>query len=71
MLAQLGSIRDYYVQQEQYQNAQKQQTFQTVMSVLGLIGDAIQLAISGTTGLGSLANGLLKSGYGIYAGNRD
>ena len=70
-LAQLGSMRDYYVQQEQYQNAQKQQTFQNVMSVLGLIGDAIQLAISGTTGLGSLANGLLQTGYGIYAGNRD
>lgn len=70
-LAQLGDMRDYYTQQEQYQNAQNQQTFQNVMTVLGLIGDVVQLAISGTTGLGSLANGLLQTGYSIYSGNRE
>ncbi len=30
----------------------------------------MQLAISGTTGLGSLAGSLMNTGYNIYAGNR-
>ena len=32
-----------------------------IMTVLGVIGDAIQLAISGTTGIGSLAGSLLNT----------
>ena len=40
------------------------------MTVLGVIGDVVQLAISGTTGLGSLAGSLLNTGYNIYSGNR-
>ncbi len=40
------------------------------MTVLGLLGDAAQLAINGTTGLGSMAGSLLNTGYNIYAGNR-
>ena len=40
------------------------------MTVLGLLGDAAQLAITGTTGLGSMAGSLLNTGYNIYAGNR-
>lgn len=70
-LGQLNSMRDYYSQQKQYQDARNQQTFQNVMTVLGFIGDVIQLAITGTTGLGSLANGLIQTGYGIYSGNRE
>ncbi len=70
-LAQLDDLRDYYVQQEQYNATLKQQRFNNVMTVLGLIGDGIQLALSGTTGLGSLANGLLQTGYNMYANNRD
>ena len=41
------------------------------MSVLGLIGNIAQLAISGTTGLGSLLSGLAQTGYSMYADNRD
>ena len=40
------------------------------MTVLGVIGDVVQLAISGTTGLGTLAGSLLNTGYNIYSGNR-
>ncbi len=40
------------------------------MTVLGVIGDAIQLAISGTTGIGSLAGSLLNTGYNIVSGTR-
>ena len=35
-----------------------------------VIGDAIQLAISGTTGIGSLAGSLLNTGYNIVSGTR-
>ena len=38
--------------------------------MLGLIGDAVQIALSGTTGLGSLAGSLVNTGYNIYANNR-
>ena len=40
------------------------------MTVLGVIGDVVQLAITGTTGLGTLAGSLMNTGYNIYAGNR-
>ena len=40
------------------------------MSVLGLIGDAVQLVISGTTGLGTLAGSLASTGYNIKASER-
>ena len=35
-----------------------------------MVGDAVQLAISGTTGLGSLASTLLNTGYNIYSNDR-
>ena len=40
------------------------------MSVLGFLGDVVQIALSGTTGLGSMLSGLLNTGYNIYSGNR-
>lgn len=69
-LNRLDTLYGYYSDQEQAQAAQRQQAFNNVMTVLGIIGDAVQLAISGTTGLGSLAGSLLNTGYNIYAGNR-
>ena len=69
-LSQLGTLHDYYSAQEQQQAARRQQVFSNVMTVLGLLGDAAQLAITGTTGLGSMAGSLLNTGYNIYAGNR-
>ena len=63
-------LQDYYTAQEQAQISQRQQAFNNVMTVLGVIGDVVQLAISGTTGLGSLAGSLLNTGYNIYSGNR-
>ncbi len=41
------------------------------MTVLGMIGNAAQLAISGTTGIGSLLSGLAQTGYSMYADSRD
>ena len=41
-----------------------------MLSVLGVVGDAVQLAISGPTGIGSMASGLLNTGYNILSGNR-
>lgn len=70
-LNQLDSLYGYYSQQEQQQSARRQQTFNNVMSVLGLVGDAVQLLITGTTGLGSMAGSLVNTGYNIYADNRD
>ena len=69
-LSQLDTLHGYYSAQEQNHAARRQQVFTNVMTVLGLIGDAVQLAISGTTGLGSLAGTLLNTGYNIYEGNR-
>ena len=69
-LSQLDTLHGYYSQQEQTAASQRQQTFNNVMTVLGVIGDAVQLAISGTTGLGSLAGSLINTGYNIYSGNR-
>ena len=39
-------------------------------NVLGFLGDVVQIALSGTTGLGSMLSGLLNTGYNIYSGNR-
>ena len=69
-LSQLGTLHDYYSAQEQQQAAQRQQRFNNVMSVLGFLGDVVQIALSGTTGLGSMLSGLLNTGYNIYSGNR-
>ena len=69
-LSRLDTLHSYYSAQEQAQASSRQQVFNNVMTVLGLIGDAVQLAISGTTGLGSLAGTLLNTGYNIYSGNR-
>ena len=69
-LSRLDTLHGYYTAQEQAQISQRQQAFNNVMTVLGVIGDVVQLAISGTTGLGSLAGSLLNTGYNIYSGNR-
>ena len=69
-LGRLDSLYGYYAAQEQQEAARRQQGFNNVMTVLGLLGDAAQLAITGTTGLGSMAGSLLNTGYNIYAGNR-
>ena len=69
-LTQLDSLYGYYSAQEQQDAARRQQGFNNVMTVLGFLGDVAQLAITGTTGLGSMAGSLLNTGYNIYAGNR-
>ena len=69
-LNQLGTLHDYYSAQEQQQAARRQQAFNNVVTVLGVLGDAVQIALSGTTGLGSMVSGLLNTGYNIYSGNR-
>ncbi len=51
-LSQLGTLHDYYSAQEQQQAARRQQVFSNnVMTVLGVLGDAVQIVLSGTTGL--------------------
>lgn len=70
-LSRLNTLYGYYSQQEQQQAAKKQQWFNNAVTALGVVGDAVQLLISGTTGLGSLAGSLLNTGYNIYANNRD
>ena len=69
-LNRLDTLHGYYTAQEQAEISQRQQTFNNIMTVLGVIGDVVQLAITGTTGLGSMAGSLLNTGYNIYAGNR-
>lgn len=69
-LNQLGTLHDYYSAQEQQQATRRQQAFNNVMTVLGVLGDAVQIVLSGTTGLGSMLGGLLNTGYNIYSGNR-
>ena len=69
-LSRLDTLHGYYTAQEQAQARRRQQTFNGIMTVLGVIGDAIQLAISGTTGIGSLAGSLLNTGYNIVSGTR-
>ena len=66
----VGTLTDVWPSQEQAQASRRQQTFNGIMTVLGVIGDAIQLAISGTTGIGSLAGSLLNTGYNIVSGTR-
>ena len=41
-----------------------------MLSILGVIGDAVQLAITGTTGIGSLVGSLANTGYNMYAKDR-
>ena len=67
----LNNLYGYYTQQEETEAARRQQGFNNIMSVLGLVGNAVQLAISGTTGLGSLFSTLAQAGYGMYADSRD
>lgn len=69
-LSRLDSLHGYYAAQEQTKAAQKQQSFNNAMAILGLLGDAVQLCFTGTAGIGSMASSLLNSGYNIYAGNR-
>ena len=69
-LSRLDTLYGHYAAQEQEAAAQKQQRFNNAVTVLGLIGDAVQIALSGTTGLGSLAGSLVNTGYNIYANNR-
>lgn len=70
-LSRLNTLYGYYSEQEQQQTAKKQQWFNNAVTALGVVGDAVQLLLSGTTGLGSLAGSLLNTGYNIYANNRD
>lgn len=70
-LSRLNTLYGYYSAQEQQQAAKKQQWFNNAVTALGVVGDAVQLLVSGTTGLGSLAGSLLNTGYNIYANNRD
>ena len=70
-LSRLNTLYGYYSQQEQQQAAKKQQWFNNAVTALGVVGDAVQLLVSGTTGLGSLAGSLLNTGYNISANNRD
>lgn len=69
-LNRLDTLHGYYTAQEQAEISQRQQTFNNIMTVLGVIGDVVQLAITGTAGLGTLAGSLLNTGYNIYSGNR-
>ena len=69
-LSRLDTLHGYYTAQEQAQASRRQQTFNGIMTVLGVIGDAIQLAISGTTGIGSLVGTLANTGYNMYAKDR-
>ena len=69
-LNRLDTLHGYYTAQEQAEISQRQQAFNNIMAVLGVIGDVVQLAITGTTGLGTLAGSLMNTGYNIYAGNR-
>lgn len=70
-LSRLNTLYGYYSEQEQQQAAKKQQWFNNAVTALGVVGDAVQLLVSGTTGLGSLVGSLLNTGYNIYANNRD
>ena len=69
-LNRLDTLHGYYTAQEQAEISQRQQTFNNIMTMLGVIGDVVQLAITGTTGLGTLAGSLLNTGYNIVSGTR-
>ena len=60
-LGRLDTLYGYYSNQEQQAIAKRQQTFNNVLSILGVIGDAVQLAITGTTGIGSLVGALANT----------
>ena len=50
-LNRLDTLHGYYTAQEQAQINQRQQAFNNIMTVLGIIGDVVQLAISGIPAL--------------------
>ena len=66
----LDTLYGYYSNQEQQAIAKRKQAFNGVLSILGVIGDAVQLAITGTTGIGSLVGALANTGYNMYAKDR-
>ena len=65
-LGRLDTLYGYYSNQEQQAIAKRKQAFNGVLSILGVIGDAVQLAITGTTGIGSLVGTLANTGYNMY-----
>lgn len=69
-LGRLDTLYGYYSNQEQQAIAKRKQAFNGVLSILGVIGDAVQLAITGTTGIGSLVGALANTGYNMYAKDR-
>ena len=69
-LGRLDTLYGYYSNQEQQAIAKRKQAFNGVLSILGVIGDAVQLAITGTTGIGSLVGSLANTGYNMYAKDR-
>ena len=72
-LDQLGArdtLYGYYAAQEQQAASRKQEKFNRTMKVLGFLGDVVQLAITGTTGLGTLAGNLVNSRYNRAASER-
>ena len=69
-LGRLDTLYGYYSNQEQQAIAKRKQAFNGVLSILGVIGDAVQLAITGTTGIGSLVGTLANTGYNMYAKDR-
>lgn len=69
-LGRLDTLYGYYSNQEQQAIAKRKQAFNNVLSILGVIGDAVQLAITGTTGIGSLVGALANTGYNMYAKDR-
>ena len=60
-LNRLDTLYGYYAAQEQQAASRKQEKFNRTMKVLGFLGDVVQLAITGTTGLGTLAGNLANS----------
>lgn len=69
-LNRLDTLYGYYAAQEQQAASRKQEKFNRTMKVLGFLGDVVQLAITGTTGLGTLAGSLVNSRYNRAASER-
>ena len=69
-LNRLDTLYGYYAAQEQQAASRKQEKFNRTMKVLGFLGDVVQLAITGTTGLGTLAGNLANSRYNRAASER-
>ena len=69
-LNRLDTLYGYYAAQEQQAASRKQEKFNRAMKVLGFLGDVVQLAITGTTGLGTLAGNLANSRYNRAASER-